>query len=125
MEQVENSLNKYSSLLKKMQEIHSNFTLTSDEMENVFNEKYKGNEVVQLLDEKGEALMDKSGKRVEPVEFEKINKASKERHIRGLLYKFTLNQVDLVDKLSEETALLEALKQKGVDLEQMMVEANK
>ncbi|MEI8174762.1 MAG: hypothetical protein WCG28_02305, partial [bacterium] len=89
-------------------------------METVFNEKYKDSGVVQLLDAEGKALVDMNGKRVEPVEFEKIDSHNKQAHIRGLLYGFTLNPVSLADNLSKETALLRVLKTNGIDLGQMI-----
>ncbi len=122
---VEENSDKYSDLLKKVREIHGNFVLDSNDMETVFNEKYKDSGVVQLLDAEGQALMDMNGKRVEPIEFEKIDSHNKQAHIRGLLYKFTLNPVSLADNLAKETALLRVLKTNGIDLEKMIDECKK
>ena len=113
---------KYTQLLEKVKEIYGNFVLDSSDMENIFNEKYKNSGVVQLLDAQGGSLIGMDGKRIEPVEFEKIDSINKQNHIRGLLYKLTLNSVDFVDKLSQETDLLRVLKVNGVDLERMIYE---
>ena len=120
-EEKENS-DKYFKLLEKIREIYGNFILDSSDMESVFDEKYKDAGVVQLLDEYGEALIGKDGERVAPVEFEKIDNHNKQAHIRGLLYKLTLNPVNLADNLAKETALLRVLKVNGEDLEHMIDE---
>jgi len=111
-----NSSDTYNRLLEQIREIYGNFVLDSGDMETAFNEKYKDAGTVQLLNEEGEALKDKVGNRVSPIEFSEIGGHSKQAHMRGLLYKLTLNPVGLLDNLSKERALLRVLKVNGVDL---------
>lgn len=110
----------YQEILDGLKRVHNEFMLDSEEMVKVFNEKYANEGVIQLLDEKGEALKDKEGNRIEPVLFEKIDDKSKQAHIRGLLYSLTQNPVNFTSKVLKEKEILEAVKTKGFDLKGMI-----
>ena len=114
---------KYQQILDELVNIQKSSFFNSDELVEIFDKKFSESEVVQLLDEKGEALVDKNNKRVEPVEFTKIDRHNKEVYIKGLLYSFTLNPVNLVEKVSKEMALLEVAEREGSNLKKF-VETN-
>ena len=118
------SKSKYQQVLDELTGIQKNHFLNSEELVEIFDKKYATAGVVQILDEKGEPLMGlNGGARIEPIEFEKIDKHNKETHMKGLLYKYTMNPVDLVEKISKETALLEVAEREGSMLKKLVEES--
>jgi len=121
---TQESTSKYQQVLDELINIQKNHFLNSEELVEIFDKKFSEGDAVQLLDEKGEALMDLSGKRVEPVEFTKIDRHNKEVYIKGLLHSFTENPVDLLKKISKETALLEVTERGGSKLKKFVEESS-
>ena len=110
----------YQRLLDELRNILKSHFLNSENLVEIFDGKFKEGDVVQLLDENGEALIGLDGKRVEPVLFEKIDRHNKELYVRGLLYSFSLNSVDLREKLLGETKLLEVLEREGSQIKELI-----
>jgi len=110
----------FGEIFNTVKDMYEKKFFSSKEMVEIFDKKYAHDGKIQLWDEKGKPIEGKNRDRIGPIEFEKIERPDKEAHIRGLLYSFTLNPVDFVRKLSEETALLELAEGKGSNLKKLV-----